>query len=556
MTVSILGGLGLFLLGMGVMTEGLRALAGSALRAVLTRAASRPIRGAFWGAVATLLVQSSSATTMTTIGLVSAGLLSFPQALGVVLGANVGTTGTSWLVALLGVKVSLTPAALPTIFVGALLRLLGKRRWHGAGGTVAGLGLVLLGLTVLQDGMGGLAARMSPGDLPALDDGFPALVLLALAGVAMTTVMQSSSAAIATTLSALSAGALHTDQAAVLIVGQSVGSAVSSALAAIGATTPAKRTALAHVVFNILLGAAALSTFPLYRGWIVSLSSSVDPPTLMAAFHTTLKVVGVGLVLPVVRPFARLVEAMIPQRGLSSTQHLDRSVLAVPSVAVEAARRSIGSTLESLCSSITVGVAQTSRGEPARSYGAARAARAVEALREIRAFLSDLAHPPSSESERQRLSDTLHALDHTTRLAENVLERSERGLAGDTPTSASARAASMTTEVLTLAGSVADRVAAGADAPETRPLSQTVAEIVVRGAALAEFRRGHRSDVLDRSSRGELSPEVAITSDQDVRWFDRIAFHAQRAAMHLAGARLPEEAADTAASPGAAKPSE
>ena len=143
-TISILGGVGLFLLGMTVMTTGLKTLAGSALRTVLARAAATPLSGAFWGAVATLVVQSSSATTMTTIGLVSAGLLTFPQGLGLVFGANVGTTGTGWLVALIGVRVSLTSAALPMIFVGAMIKLVGRGRVSGAGAALAGFGLVLL----------------------------------------------------------------------------------------------------------------------------------------------------------------------------------------------------------------------------------------------------------------------------------------------------------------------------------------------------------------------------------------------------------------------------
>src|SRR3974390_1766758 len=111
--ISILGGVGLFLLGMTVMTTGLKALAGTGLRTVLSKVAATPLSGAFWGAVVTLVVQSSSATTMTTIGLVSAGLLTFPQGLGLVFGANVGTTGTGWLVALVGVGVSLSPPAPP-----------------------------------------------------------------------------------------------------------------------------------------------------------------------------------------------------------------------------------------------------------------------------------------------------------------------------------------------------------------------------------------------------------------------------------------------------------
>src|ERR1700742_5194967 len=166
--ISILGGVGLFLLGMTVMTDGLKALAGSALRTALGKAAATPLSGVFWGSIVTLLVQSSSATTMTTIGLVSAGLLTFPQGLGLVFGANVGTTGTGWLVAFIGVRVSLSTYALPLIFVGALIKLLGGGRIAAAGGALAGFALVLYGLTSLQQGMGGLAESLHPSDLPAV----------------------------------------------------------------------------------------------------------------------------------------------------------------------------------------------------------------------------------------------------------------------------------------------------------------------------------------------------------------------------------------------------
>src|SRR5262249_23393072 len=220
-TISIIGGVGLFLLGMTVMTAGLKGLAGSGLRTALSKAAKTPLRGAFWGGVATLLVQSSSATTMTTIGLVSAGLLTFPQGLGLVFGANVGTTGTGWLVALIGVRVSLPAAALPMIFVGALVNLLARGRGSGTGAALAGVGVALFGLTTLQQGMGGLADRMNPAALPAVisspDTGWWLSMLgvlaLVVVGLVMTAVMQSSTAAIAVTLSAYYAGAVGLDQA-------------------------------------------------------------------------------------------------------------------------------------------------------------------------------------------------------------------------------------------------------------------------------------------------------------------------------------------------------
>ena len=292
--VSVLGGVGLFLLGMTVMTEGLKALAGSALRTVLGKAAATPLRGSFWGALVTLLVQSSSATTMTTIGLVSAGLLTFPQGLGLVFGANVGTTGTGWLVALIGVRVSLTAAALPMIFLGALIKLLASGRVSGAGAALAGFGLVLFGLTTLQQGMGGLAERLHPADLPAVlagpDTGWwwgmlGALVLVVV-GLVMTAVMQSSTAAIAVTLSAYYAGAVGLDQGCALIIGQNIGTATSSALAAIGASTTAKRLAIAYVLFKLIAAVIALVLFPIVAPLLVRTLKTIDGVTLPAAYHT------------------------------------------------------------------------------------------------------------------------------------------------------------------------------------------------------------------------------------------------------------------------------
>src|SRR6516165_5071557 len=304
--IAVLGGVGLFLLGMTVMTAGLKALAGSAPRTVLSKAAATPLRGSFWGAVVTLLVQSSSATTMTTIGLVSAGLLTFPQGLGLVFGANVGTTGTAWLVALVGVRVSLTAAALPMIFVGALTKLLGRGRVSGAGAALAGFGLVLFGLTTLQQGMGGLAERLHPADLPAVLAGPDAgwwwgmlgVLTLVLVGLVMTALMQSSTAAVAVTLSAYFAGAVGLDQACALIIGQNIGTATSSALAAIGASTTAKRLALAYVLFKVIAALIALAAFPFTVALMQRLAPSIDGVTQLAAYHTAFNVVGVAVLLP------------------------------------------------------------------------------------------------------------------------------------------------------------------------------------------------------------------------------------------------------------------
>src|SRR5262245_22696217 len=444
--ISALGGVGLFLLGMTVMTEGLKALAGSALRTVLRKAAATPLLGSFWGAIVTLLVQSSSATTMTTIGLVSAGLLTFQQGLGLVFGANVGTTGTGWLVALIGVRVSLTAAALPMIFVGALTKLLTRGRIAGVGAALAGFGLVLFGLTTLQQGMGGLAERLHPADLPVVLAGpeaqwwsglFGALSLVVV-GLLMTALMQSSTAAVAVTLSAYYAGAIGLDQACALIIGQNIGTATSSALAAIGASTTAKRLAIAYVLFKLIAAVIALVLFPVVIPLLVRASSSVDGVTLLAGYHTAYNVVGVAVLLPLVHRFTRLVERILPERGSPLARYLDPSALETPIVAVEAVRRTIARVLLTVCGSVEAALA--GRAEPIRlGKDAVSVQEAADALRQAQIFLSDVTGPPDTDDKQQRLTSTLHALDHAARLTEGANGGINLGPVSDGPEDIRAR---------------------------------------------------------------------------------------------------------------------
>lgn len=564
MVIAILGGLGLFLLGMGVMTDGLRSLAGSALRRLLMRAAATPAKGAFWGAGVTLLVQSSSATTMTTIGLVSAGLLTFPQAIGVVFGANIGTTGTGWLVALAGVKFSLTAAAMPMVFVGALLRLLGRGRLVGVGSAMAGLGLLLAGLTVLQQGMSDLATRVNPSDLPAITGvgsvgAVVGVLELVVAGIVMTTVMQSSSAAVAATLTALHAGAIAPDQAAALVVGQNIGTSVSAVIAAIGGTTAARRTAAAHVMFNVLTACAVLALFPLVIPLIDWAAPRTDPTMLLAAFHTAYNVLGVAILLPMVGPFSRLVERMLPERGPMLTRHLDQSVLAVPAVAVEAARRTIACTLQALCGSIARTLEQSTR-----SSGGAidqdLLSRATDALDQVRLFLAGLSAPPATEPEQRRLDDALHALDHTARLADNARSTIDTPVwtlaAGDAE---AVRAAVLCSQALHLAGVVAELEASGApkNGDDGSQASAVVTDLARQSTELADLRRTHRRATLSAAAVGgardgdrahapahahagsSITVDAAIARVDQVRRLDRLAHHAWRAAAHLDGSSKP-----------------
>ena len=564
-TISIIGGVGLFLLGMTVMTAGLKGLAGSGLRTVLSNAAATPLRGAFWGGVATLLVQSSSATTMTTIGLVSAGLLTFPQGLGLVFGANVGTTGTGWLVALIGVRVSLTAAALPMIFVGALLKLLGGGRVSAAGAAFAGFGLVLFGLTTLQEGMGGLAERLHPADLPAVlaapgvawwSSLLGVLVLVAV-GLVMTTVMQSSTAAISVTLSAQYAGAIGLDQGCALIIGQNIGTATSSAMAAIGASSTAERLALAYVLFKVIAAVIALLLFPVLTPILISASHTVDGVTLLAGYHTAYNLVGVLVLLPLIDQFTRFVERMLPERTSALTRCLDPAALATPIAAVEAVRRTVAGALIALCRSLDSGLQAASRGEAVRpGKDDVSVPAAADALRQARVFMSDVSGPPESEDEQRRLTNTLHALEHASRLAEAAGDKVEFTALNGAPDDV--RASRLCADAMRSAVAAAREVAApgtgddrdtpvegqrvahelpGAETfdPAAAPAEQALMQLEQCAKTLDELQSAHRSATLSAVASGALTGGEAIARVAAVRRLDAFAHHAWRSAAHLVG---------------------
>ncbi|MBV8137077.1 MAG: Na/Pi symporter [Deltaproteobacteria bacterium] len=560
-TISVLGGVGLFLLGMNVMTSGLKALAGPGLRATLSRAAATPSSGAFWGAFVTLIVQSSSATTMTTIGLVSAGLLTFSQGLGLVFGANIGTTGTSWLIALIGVRVSLTAAALPILFVGALLKLLGRGRVSAAGGALAGFALVLYGLTTLQQGMGGLAERLHPADLPAVFgpgvswwSSLLAVLLLIVVGVAMTAVMQSSTAAIAVSLSALYAGAIGLDQACALVIGQNIGTATSSAMAAIGASSTAKRLAVAYILFKLIAAVIALALFPVTIPPLVRASKTIDGVTLLAAYHTAYNVVGVAILLPLVDRFTRLVERILPERGAPLLRCLDPAALVTPIAAEEAVRRTVALSLGTMCGSIGEALTATNLGTSERAgKDVVSVTEASDALHRAQEFMSEASGPPESEEEKQRLTSTLHALDNASRLAEVA---GEKGVFGPLPSgsedvrSAAKLCAEAMRNAVLIAGEVGNlpnrpdeavpvqalnaenEVAANASGG---PTEQALVQLEHCAKTLGELQQAHRKVTMSWVAGGVVSVDEAIARVDTVRRLEALSHHAWRSAAHLVG---------------------
>ena len=338
---ALAGGLGLFLLGMRLMTQGMGLAAGRQLRGILGRWTRTPILGVFSGFLITALVQSSSAITVAVIGFVNAGIMNLTQSVGVILGANLGTTVTGWIVAAVGLSMNVKLLALPLIGLGAALRLTGNEsgREH-LGDALAGFGLFFLGIEVLQGGFANLQGHLDLSTLAAT--GWLCVPLFTAIGFALTLTMQSSSAAMALILTAALSGILGLECAAAAVVGTNIGTTSTAALSVIGATSRAKKVAGAHIIFNLGTGALALAALPGLL-WIIResfslLGLSAGPAAFLATFHTLFNILGVLVFLPLTGRLVRFLERYVGRKtpDLSRPRYLDRNVLQAPGLALDA----------------------------------------------------------------------------------------------------------------------------------------------------------------------------------------------------------------------------
>lgn len=466
----LIGGLGLFLIGMALMTEGLKLAAGASLKHLLTRATRTRWHGLASGVLVTALVQSSSAVTVATIGFVNAGLLPLAGALWVLFGSNVGTTMTSWIVALIGLKFKIDAIALPLVGVGALLRLTGEgtRRGH-LGTAIAGFGLLFVGIAMLQSAFTGVASQVE------LPQGSGLLVLLAqlATGIVMTVIMQSSSASMAVALTAAQTGLLSLESAAAVVIGANIGTTVTAVIAGIGATPNAKRVALAHVLFNVLTAAVALMLLP----WLVSLlregaevlGLGSETATLLALFHTAFNVLGVLLMWPLGDRLAAWLATRFVDGTTSAVTpvHLDDNVRAVPTLALSALSAEI-SRLHGLAREPLLAIARTD--EPAGEL--ARLAALEPLAGEIDRFAENVHRTAMTRDNATRLAALLRAERHVESAIEALAQlpprpESLRALAASTSGALASVREAEETFLAALAGAItAVQTPAGAvDAP-------------------------------------------------------------------------------------------
>ena len=405
------------------MTDGLRALAGSAIRAALMRFTRSPLSGAVSGAVSTAILQSSSATTVAAVGFVGAGLITFSASLGIIFGANIGTTITGWLVALLGFKLNLGTVILPVILVGTILRLFGNGRAANIGYALAGFGLIFVGISLMQQGMSGLTDIITPEALPA-DTLIGRLQLVAL-GILFTMITQSSSAGVAATLTALFVGAITFEQAAALVIGMDVGTTVTAVMASIGGSVAARRTGLSHVIFNLFTACGALiliTPYTLLWEYLSPDALSSNAEIALVAFHTSYNTLGVMVILPFTGRFAHLIEKLVPAKKPSYTGSLGEGLLEQPALALTAVQTSIHDELLALLRHVNAMLGDSLMGRRADL------AELQAALDETYAYVDRIHLHETQGAEWERMLGIVHTLDHMQRLHERCEEEEDRAI--------------------------------------------------------------------------------------------------------------------------------
>ncbi len=324
--LTLIGALALFLYGMKIMSEGLQKMAGNKLRSILTAMTKNRVMGVFTGLLVTALIQSSSATTVMVVSFVNAGLLSLVQAITVIMGANIGTTVTAWIISLLGFKVSIAAYALPLMAVAIPFIFSAKSKRKSIGEFIMGFAFLFMGLELLKNSVPDL--QSNPEMLSFLqrytDLGFGSVLIFLLVGTILTVVVQSSSATMAITLIMCAKGWIPYELGAAMVLGENIGTTVTANIAALPANISAKRAALAHLVFNVFGVIWMLIFFyPFIRmiSWMVDSLidlESTDPQVVtsysLSLFHTMFNLINTFIMIWFVKVIARVVTYLIPQK--------------------------------------------------------------------------------------------------------------------------------------------------------------------------------------------------------------------------------------------------
>lgn len=337
--VELLAGIGIFLFGMYQLEEALKQLSGGTFRKLLRRFTENWFRSVVSGTIATAVLQSSTAVSLMVLAFAGAGVLGMESAIGVIIGSNLGTTLTSWIVATLGFKVKIELLALPFIGVGGLGLIFFGTSGRGANicKFLVGFGFLFIGLDYMKTSIDGIAQHY---DLAALKH-YPGVVFI-LIGFLLTAIIQSSSASMAIILSAIHSGVLAFPMAAYMVIGINVGTTLTVLIGSLGSQTIKKRVAISHLLFNVVTAVIAIVLFP----FLIYLIQKIvhlenDPVTGIALFHTLFNLIGVIIFLPFIGFFTNLIVRVVGEKKVTLTHYLHTLKPDVTEAGIEALKNEI-----------------------------------------------------------------------------------------------------------------------------------------------------------------------------------------------------------------------
>ncbi len=445
--IAVLGGLAIFVYGMGLMSEGLTQVAGARMKAVLGYVTKNRFAAILAGAGVTAVIQSSSATTVMTVGFVNAGLLSLQQAIGVIFGANIGTTITGQIVAF-----KLDDLALPAIIAGVVGLMLAKRSVaRGAWKTILGFGFLFFGMTLMSVELKALAKEawfvdfFKLFDCTPIDGSMPMLsVFGAVAvGTLCTMVVQSSSATIGITIALANAGVINAWTAVPIVLGDNIGTTITAILASIGTNANARRTALAHALFNLIGTCLLLSTFEIEwadsRGVIAPayfhLVNWVAPSLVMeqsglfagegqagrfvAMAHTLFNVTNVIVLFSFIPLLARLCQFIIKEEKNSRTLLLEPHLLATPEMALLATRVALADMARRAWTVSAASWASCFSKNDVAEESINRAEQEIDEMQaQMRDYLIQISQQKLSERQAQMIPELLHCVNDAERISD------------------------------------------------------------------------------------------------------------------------------------------
>lgn len=436
--LNIIGSLGLFLYGMKLMSEALQRAAGGRMRRVMGRMAATPLSQISTTTAITATVQSSSAITVMIVSFVNAGIVNLRQAIGMIMGANIGTTLTAWIIAIFGFELNFSIISIPMVGLGFALILINKTHYRALGEIIIGFALMLLGLAVLQSSMSGIAQDTVLFHALAkyAGLGYLSIFLFILIGTLLTAILQSSSATITLTIIMCQSGWIPFEAGAAMILGENVGTTVTANLAAIVANTSAKRTALSHTLFNVAGLVWVVPLLPWIADRIVDLFAAmgnVGPkatPMMLATFHTGFNVLNVCLLVNFIPQIMRAVTWMVPQSPNDNRKRLfalDSGMVSTPELSLMQAHNEITNHAKRILkmfgmvrSLMTTTNAQEFQKEYEHVEKYERITDRVE--REIITYLSRITSRDNGEAATRQLQTMFRTISHIELIGDGNME--------------------------------------------------------------------------------------------------------------------------------------